>query len=126
MSKIQRIDTSNAPAAVGPYSQAMAAGGLVYTSGQLGINPADKAMPEGVREQAALCLNNLKAVLEAAGSGLDKVLKVTVFLTDMTDFAAVNEIYAEFFSQPYPARSCFAVKTLPLGAKVEIEAVATR
>lgn len=126
MSKIQRIDTPNAPAAVGPYSQAMATDSLVYTSGQLGINPADKAMPEGVREQAALCLNNVKAVLEAAGSGLDKVLKVTVFLTDMNDFAAVNEIYADFFSQPYPARSCFAVKTLPLGAKVEIEAVAAR
>ena len=126
MSKIQRIDTPNAPAAVGPYSQAMATDSLVYTSGQLGINPADKAMPEGVREQAALCLNNVKAVLEAAGSGLDKVLKVTVFLTDMNDFAAVNEIYAGFFSQPYPARSCFAVKTLPLGAKVEIEAVAAR
>ena len=126
MSKIQRIDTPNAPAAVGPYSQAMATDSLVYTSGQLGINPADKAMPEGVREQAALCLNNVKAVLKAAGSGLDKVLKVTVFLTDMNDFAAVNEIYADFFSQPYPARSCFAVKTLPLGAKVEIEAVAAR
>lgn len=126
MSKIQRIDTPNAPAAVGPYSQAMATDSLVYTSGQLGINPADKAMPEGVREQAALCLSNVKAVLEAAGSGLDKVLKVTVFLTDMNDFAAVNEIYAGFFSQPYPARSCFAVKTLPLGAKVEIEAVAVR
>ena len=126
MSKIQRIDTPNAPAAVGPYSQAMATDSLVYTSGQLGINPADKAMPEGVREQAALCLNNVKAVLEAAGSGLDKVLKVTVFLTDMNDFAAVNEIYADFFSQPYPARSCFAVKTLPLGAKVEIDAVAAR
>ena len=126
MSKIQRIDTPNAPAAVGPYSQAMATDSLVYTSGQLGINPADKAMPEGVREQAALCLNNVKAVLKAAGSGLDKVLKITVFLTDMNDFAAVNEIYADFFSQPYPARSCFAVKTLPLGAKVEIEAVAAR
>lgn len=126
MSKIQRIDTSNAPAAVGPYSQAMATDGLVYTSGQLGINPADKTMPEGVREQAALCLSNVKAVLEAAGSGLDKVLKVTVFLTDMTDFAAVNEVYGAFFSQPYPARSCFAVKALPLGAKVEIEAVAAR
>lgn len=126
MSKIQRIDTPDAPAAVGPYSQAMATDSLVYTSGQLGINPADKAMPDDVREQAALCLSNVKAVLEAAGSGLDKVLKVTVFLTDMNDFAAVNEIYAGFFSQPYPARSCFAVKTLPLGAKVEIEAVAAR
>ena len=126
MSKPERIDTDKAPGAVGPYSQAMATAGLVYTSGQLGIDPATKAMPEGVREQATLCLDNVKAVLEAAGSGLDQVLKATVFLTDMGDFAVVNEVYAGFFSQPYPARSCFAVKALPLGAKVEIEVVATR
>ncbi len=126
MSKIERIDTSRAPGAVGPYSQGMATENLIYTSGQLGINPADKSMPEGVREQAALCLSNVKAVLEAAGSGMDKVLKATVFLTEMSDFAVVNEIYAGFFSEPYPARSCFAVKALPLGAKVEIEVVAAR
>ena len=126
MSKIERIDTSKAPGAVGPYSQAMATENLVYTSGQLGINPADKSMPEGVREQAILSLSNVKAVLEAAGTGMDKVLKDTVFLTEMSDFAVVNEIYADFFSEPYPARSCFAVKALPLGAKVEIEVVAAR
>lgn len=126
MSKPERIDIDKAPGAVGPYSQAMATDSLVYTSGQLGINPANKAMPEDVREQATLCLNNVKAILESAGSGLDKVLKATVFLTDMGDFAAVNEVYAGFFSQPYPARSCFAVKALPLGAKVEIEVVAVR
>ena len=126
MSKFERINTDNAPGAVGPYSQAMATDNLVYTSGQLGINPADKAMPEGVREQAELCLSNVKAVLDAAGSGMDKVLKATVFLTDMNDFAVVNEVYGGVFSQPYPARSCFAVKALPLGAKVEIEVVAVR
>ena len=126
MSKIERIDTSKAPGAVGHYSQAMATENLVYTSGQLGINPADKSMPEGVREQAILSLSNVKAVLEAAGTGMDKVLKATVFLTEMSDFAVVNEIYADFFSEPYPARSCFAVKALPLGAKVEIEVVAAR
>jgi 2-iminobutanoate/2-iminopropanoate deaminase len=126
MNKPERIDTDKAPGAVGPYSQAMSTANLVYTSGQLGINPANKIMPEDVREQASMCLNNLKAILEAAGSGLDKVLKATVFLTDMSDFAAVNEVYAGFFSQPYPARSCFAVKALPLGAKVEIEVVAMR
>ena len=126
MSIPQRIDTDKAPGAVGPYSQAMATDNLIYTSSQLGINPADKGIPEGVREQAAQCLENVKAILEAAGSSLAKVLKVTVFLTDMADFAVVNEVYAGFFSQPFPARSCFAVKALPLGAKVEVEVVAMR
>jgi 2-iminobutanoate/2-iminopropanoate deaminase len=126
MSKLERIDTNKAPGAVGPYSQAMATANLVYTAGQLGINPDTKAMPEDVHEQTILCLNNVKAVLEAAGSGLDKVLKATVFLTDMVDFAVVNEVYASFFNQPYPARSCFAVKALPFDAKVEIEVVAVR
>lgn len=126
MSRPQRIDTEKAPGAVGPYSQAMATDSLIYTSGQLGINPVDKAMPEGVKEQAAQCLQNVKVILEAAGSSLDKVLKTTVFLTDMGDFAVVNEIYSGFFKQPFPARSCFAVKALPLGAKVEVEVVAMR
>ncbi len=126
MSIPQRIDTDKAPGAVGPYSQAMATDSLIYTSGQLGINPADKSMPEGVREQTAQCLENVKAILESSDSSLSKVLKVTVFLTDMADFAVVNEVYAGFFSQPFPARSCFAVKALPLGAKVEVEVVAVR
>jgi len=124
MSTPKRIDTDKAPAAVGPYSQALAGAGLVYTSGQLPINPATKTMPDDIKEQAAMSLNNVKAILEEAGSGLDKVLKVTVFLADIADFSAVNEVYKTYFKEPFPARSCFAVKDLPLGAKVEIEVVA--
>lgn len=124
MSNPRQIDTNNAPAAVGPYSQALAAEHLLFTSGQLPLNPADKTMPEDIREQATLCLSNIKAILEAAGSSMDKVLKSTVLLTDIDDFAAVNEVYAKFFAKPFPARSCFAVKALPMRAKVEIEVVA--
>lgn len=122
MNKPRLINTDKAPAAVGPYSQALATAGLVFSSGQLPLK--DGAMPEGVEEQAAQCLANVKAVLEEAGSGMDKVLKSTVYLTDISDFAAVNEVYARHFAKPYPARSAFAVKALPLGAKVEIEVVA--
>lgn len=122
MSKPILINTDKAPDAVGPYSQALATHSLVFTSGQLPLR--NGAMPEGVKEQAAQCLSNLQAVLEEAGSGMDKVLKCTVYLTDINDFAAVNEVYAEHFAKPFPARSAFAVKALPLGAKVEIEAVA--
>ena len=121
---IRQIDTPKAPGAVGPYSQAMATAALVFTSGQLPIDPATKTMPEGVREQAAQSLANVRAILEAAGSGMDKVLKATVYLVDMKDFSAVNEVYATCFASPFPARSCFAVAALPLGAKVEIEVVA--
>jgi endoribonuclease L-PSP, putative len=124
MSTPKRIDTDKAPAAVGPYSQALAGAGLVYTSGQLPINPATKTMPDDIKEQTATSLNNVKAILEEAGSGLDKVLKATVFLADIADFPAVNEVYKTYFKEPFPARSCFAVKDLPLGAKVEIEVVA--
>ena len=124
MSTPKRIDTDKAPAAVGPYSQALAGAGLVYTSGQLPINPATKTMPDDIKEQTATSLNNVKAILEEAGSGLDKVLKVTVFLADIADFSAVNEVYKTYFKEPFPARSCFAVKDLPLGAKIEIEVVA--
>ena len=122
MSKPRLINTDKAPAAVGPYSQALATDSLVYTSGQLPLK--DGAMPEGIKEQAAQCLENVKAVLAEAGTNMDKVLKVTVYLADIADFAAVNEVYAKYFAQPYPARSAFAVKALPLGAKVEIEVVA--
>lgn len=126
MSKPEQIDSANAPAAVGPYSQAIALDNLIYTSGALPIDPATKTMPGDIKAQAAQALTNLKAILEAAGSGLDKVVKATIFLTDINDFAAVNEVYATFFTKPYPARSCFAVAALPLNAKVEIELVATR
>lgn len=122
------IQTSQAPAAIGPYSQAIDSGaGLVFVSGQLPINPATGAFPEGgVQEQTRQSLANAKAILEAAGLSLKNVVKTTVFLADMGDFAAMNEIYAQFFSAPYPARSAVAVKTLPKGALVEIECIAAR
>lgn len=123
---LTRVDTTAAPGAVGPYSQAMATGGFVFASGQLPIDPATKTMPDGVKEQTAQSLRNVKAILEAAGTGLDKVLKATVYLADIKDFPAVNEVYATFFSAPFPARSCFAVAALPLGAKVEVEVIAAR
>lgn len=124
MSDIQAVSTAKAPAAIGPYSQALATESLVFTSGQLPLK--DGAMPDGVREQTAQCLENIRAILEAAGSGLGRVLKCTVFLADINDFTAMNEVYAAHFAEPYPARSAFAVKDLPKGARVEIEAVAAR
>ena len=121
-----RINTSNAPAAIGPYSQAIDSGaGIVFVSGQLPIDPATGAFPEGgVKEQTRQSLTNAKAILEAAGLGLANVVKTTVFLADMGDFAAMNEVYAEFFSEPFPARSAVAVKTLPKNALVEVECIA--
>ena len=119
-----RINSSKAPGAIGPYSHALAGANLIFTSGQLPIDPVTKTMPEGVGEQTAVSLNNLRNVLQAGGSDFGNVLKTTVFLADMKDFAAMNEVYATFFGEPFPARSCFAVKELPLGAKVEIEAIA--
>ena len=119
------ISTEKAPAAVGPYSQAVKTGNLVLTSGQIGLDPATGKMVEGgVVPQAKMVLDNLAAVLEAAGSGMDSILKCTIFLADMGDFAAVNEIYKDRFSGDFPARSCVAVKQLPLGALLEIEAIA--
>ena len=123
----QIISTPKAPAAIGPYSQGAAANGLVITSGQLGLDPATGAFPEGgVAEQTRQSLENVKAVLEAAGSGLDKVIKTTVFLKDMNDFAAMNAVYAEYFGEGgYPARSAVEVGRLPKDGLVEIEAIAT-
>lgn len=122
------IQTEKAPAAIGPYSQAIDSGtGLVFVSGQLPIDPATGAFPQGgVQEQTRQSLTNAKAILEAAGIGLQNVVKTTVFLADMGDFAAMNEVYAQFFSTPFPARSAVAVKTLPKGALVEIECIAAR
>ena len=122
------IHTEKAPAAIGPYSQAVDSGhGLVFVSGQLPIDPATGAFPEGgVKEQTRQSLLNTRAILEAAGLSLASVVKTTVFLADMGDFAAMNEVYAEFFSAPFPARCAFAVKTLPKGALVEIESIAAR
>ena len=120
------IHSDKAPAAIGPYSQAISSGaGLVFVSGQLPINPATGAFPEGgVKEQTRQSLTNAASILEAAGLSLKNVVKTTVFLADMADFAAMNEVYAQLFSAPFPARSAVAVKTLPKGALVEIECIA--
>ena len=122
----EAISTDAAPAAAGPYSQAVRAGELVFTAGQLGLDPASgELVGEDVQAQAARALANLRAILEAAGSGLDRLVKVTVYLADIADWPAVNEVYAREVPQPFPARSAFAVRDLPKGARVEIEAVAT-
>ena len=119
------ISTGKAPSAIGPYSQAIQVGNLVYTSGQIPIDPATGAFVEGgIKEQTRRSLLNVKAVLEEAGLTMGNVVKTTVFMADMNDFADMNSVYAEFFSEPYPARSAVAVKTLPKGALVEIEVVA--
>jgi len=118
------INASGAPAAIGPYSQAIAAGGMLYVSGMLGIDPATGAMQETVVDQAEQALKNLTAVLNEAGLDSSAVVKTTVFLTDLSFFGAVNEVYADYFSTPYPARSCVEVKALPKGAFFEIEAIA--
>ena len=125
---MKAIQTTSAPAAIGPYSQAIDSGaGLIFVSGQLPIDPATGAFPEGgVQEQTRQSLTNAKAILESAGLSLSNVVKTTVFLADMADFAAMNEVYSQFFSAPYPARSAVAVKTLPKGALVEIECIAAR
>ena len=121
------ISTSKAPAAIGPYSQAIQVGNLVYTSGQLPIDPATGNFPEGgIKEQTRQSLLNVKAILEEAGLTMAHVVKTTVFMADMNDFAYMNAVYAEFFSEPYPARSAVAVKALPKGAMLEIEVVAER
>jgi 2-iminobutanoate/2-iminopropanoate deaminase len=119
------ISTTKAPSAIGPYSQAMQVGNLIYTSGQIPINPATGSFVEGgIKEQTRQSLLNVKAILEEAGLTMGNVVKTTVFMADMNDFADMNAVYAEFFAEPYPARSAVAVKTLPKGALVEIEVVA--
>jgi 2-iminobutanoate/2-iminopropanoate deaminase len=121
----QVISTTNAPAAIGPYSQAIQTGNFVFASGQLGINPENgEFVPGLVAEQTGQVFKNIIAVLKEAGLTLDNVVKTTVFLSDMSDFATVNEIYAKHFNAPYPARSAVAVKTLPKNALVEIEVIA--
>ena len=119
------ISTKQAPAAIGPYSQAVQVGNLVYTSGQIPIDPSTAAFVEGgIKEQTHQSLTNVKAILEEAGLSMSNVVKTTVFMADMNDFADMNAVYAEFFTEPYPARSAVAVKTLPKGALVEIEVIA--
>ena len=117
------LETKNAPGAIGPYSQAYEVNGFIFTSGQIPVNPVNGEVPEGISAQAEQSCKNVGAILEAAGSGFEKVFKTTCFLADMGDFAAFNEVYAKYFSSK-PARSCVAVKTLPKGVLCEIEAIA--
>jgi len=123
MKKMIKIETNNAPGAIGPYSQGFVVNGFVFTSGQIPVDPATGAVPEGISAQAEQSCKNVAAILEAAGSDLTKVIKTTCFLADMGDFAAFNEVYAKYFTGK-PARSCVAVKTLPKNVLCEIEAIA--
>ena len=123
---LKKIHTEKAPAAVGPYSQAIEVNGMVYTSGQIPLDPATGELVEGdVQAQAHQVFKNLTAVLEEAGTSMDKAVKTLCFLDDMADFAAFNEVYAEYFTEK-PARSCFAVKALPKGALCEVEVIAVK
>lgn len=124
MSERRTIRTDAAPGAIGPYSQAVVAGGMVYTAGQVGTDVATGELADGVAAQAERALANLAAVLDTAGTGFGQVVKTTIFLADMGDFAAVNEVYARLVPEPYPARSTVAVRSLPRDALVEIEMVA--
>ncbi len=120
---MKAVATDKAPKAAGPYSQAVVHDGLVYVSGQIPVDPATGSVPEGMAAQAEQALKNLSAVLEAAGSGTGRALKVTVFISDMSQFAAVNEVYARFFAEPYPARTCVESPHLPKGVMIEIDAI---
>ena len=123
MSK-QAIQTDSAPAAIGPYSQAVVSGGFLFTSGQLPIDPATGKIPEGtIEDKAHIVFKNLDAIAKAAGTNLDNAVKTTVFLADIGNFQAVNTVYAQYFKEPYPARSAFQVAALPLGADIEVEAI---
>ena len=123
----QAIETQQAPAAIGPYSQAIEAGGTIYVSGQLPINPATGQFAEGgIKELTRQSLTNMQHILQQAGCDMQHVVQTSVFLADMNDFAEMNEVYAEFFKAPFPARSAVAVKTLPKGARVEIECIAVK
>lgn len=123
--KVQ-IKTNQAPAAIGPYSQGIAAGDTVYVSGQLPLDPATGKFPEGIEAQTAQALKNIAAILEQQGMTLDNVVKTTVFLADLDDFAAMNGVYGQYFHEPYPCRSAFQVAKLPLGAPLEIECIAVK
>ena len=118
------IKTDRAPAAIGPYSQGVVSGNLLFTSGQLPIDPATGKIPEGsIEDKAHIVFKNLEAIAKEAGTTLDNAVKTTVFLADITNFQAVNGVYAQYFKEPYPARSAFQVAALPLGADVEVEAI---
>ncbi len=124
MNKIQ-IATTNAPAAIGPYSQAIKCGNMLFISGQIPVNPADGTIPEGIKAQTAQSITNIKAILKEAGLTIDNVIKTTVFLADMSLFGDMNEVYGQEFTSPFPARSAVAVRELPKQVLVEIETIAT-
>ena len=121
---VTKIETTLAPAALGPYSQAILSGNLLFISGQIGINPVSGELPESFEDQAKNVMNNIKAILEKAGSGFNQVIKATIFLTDLANFAKINEIYGGYFPNHKPARSCVEVSALPKGGKIEIELIA--
>ena len=124
---MKTLSTTKAPAAIGPYSQGTEAGGMVFVSGQLPIDPATGEFAQGgIKAEARQSLTNIKNILSEAGLSMKDVVKVTVLMADIKDFAAINEVYAEFFEAPYPARSAFAVAALPKGANIEIEAIAAK
>lgn len=120
---MQEIKTSNAPAAIGPYSQAIKIGDLLFTSGQIPIDPATGNIPEGVEAQAEQALTNIKNLIEASGASISNTVKTTVFIKNMDDFGKINEIYAKYFSEPFPARSCVEISRLPKDVLLEIEAI---
>lgn len=120
---MKEVKTTNAPAAIGPYSQAIISGNMLFTSGQIPINPETGEIPEGVEAQARQALTNVKNLIEASGGSMDKVVKTGVFIKNMDDFAKINEIYAEFFTEPYPARSCVEVARLPKDVLLEVETI---
>ena len=120
------ISTDKAPAAIGPYSQAIEVNGMVYTSGVIPVNPATGEIPEGVEAQAEQAFSNMKALLAASGSGMEQVVKTTVFIKEMNDFGKINEIYAKYFTGTFPARSCVEVARLPKDVLLEVEAIATK
>lgn len=121
---MKQISTPHAPAAIGPYSQALRSGNMVFVSGQIPVDPATGTMADTVEEQAKQALTNLKNVLQAAGLRMDQVIKTTVFLADLADFPRVNAVYESFFKAPYPARSCVQVAGIPKGALLEVECIA--
>lgn len=122
----KQISTTNAPGAIGPYSQAISVGDFVFISGQIPVNPADGSIPEGIEAQTNQSICNIKAILAEAGLSIDNVIKTTVFLADMSLFTPMNEVYAKHFTAPYPARSAVAVKELPKQVLVEIETIAAK
>ncbi len=121
---MKEIQTNNAPAAVGPYSQAIVTNNMLFTSGQIPVNPLTGEIPDGIEAQANQVFTNLKNLLEAAGTNIAKTIKTTVFIQNMDDFAKVNQIYETYFTEPYPARSCVEVSKLPKGVLIEVEAIA--